>query len=100
MQKERLPGIRLRTRGRGASGRQMSKTSSANGGGEGGGAGAGVASRLPAARRRQFPHWSALPSPPLSLREVFEPAVERGELVVRYRVRKSYSRRTTEATCK
>lgn len=30
--------------------------------------------------------------------EVFEPAVERGELVVRYRVRKSYSRRTTEAT--
>lgn len=33
-------------------------------------------------------------------REVFEPAVERGELVVRYRARKSYSRRTTEATCK
>ncbi|XP_012589186.1 PREDICTED: tyrosine-protein kinase receptor UFO [Condylura cristata] len=31
-------------------------------------------------------------------REVFEPTVERGELVVRYRVRKSYSRRTTEAT--
>ncbi|XP_004620830.2 tyrosine-protein kinase receptor UFO isoform X2 [Sorex araneus] len=30
--------------------------------------------------------------------EVFEPTVERGELVVRYRVRKSYSRRTTEAT--
>ncbi|XP_038623388.1 tyrosine-protein kinase receptor UFO [Tachyglossus aculeatus] len=30
--------------------------------------------------------------------EVFEPSVERGELVVRYRVRKSYSRRTTEAT--
>lgn len=37
---------------------------------------------------------------PISLREVFEPTVERGELVVRYRVRKSYSRRTTEATCK
>lgn len=48
------------------------------------------------------PRHSALPSPPLcSLpREVFEPTVERGELVVRYRVRKSYSRRTTEATCK
>ncbi|NP_113982.2 tyrosine-protein kinase receptor UFO isoform 1 precursor [Rattus norvegicus] len=30
--------------------------------------------------------------------EVFEPTVERGELVVRYRARKSYSRRTTEAT--
>ncbi|XP_001372007.3 tyrosine-protein kinase receptor UFO isoform X1 [Monodelphis domestica] len=30
--------------------------------------------------------------------EVFQPTVERGELVVRYRVRKSYSRRTTEAT--
>ncbi|XP_004648537.1 tyrosine-protein kinase receptor UFO isoform X2 [Octodon degus] len=30
--------------------------------------------------------------------EVFEPTVERGELVVRYHVRKSYSRRTTEAT--
>lgn len=30
--------------------------------------------------------------------EVFEPTVEPGELVVRYRVRKSYSRRTTEAT--
>ncbi|XP_004479965.1 tyrosine-protein kinase receptor UFO isoform X1 [Dasypus novemcinctus] len=30
--------------------------------------------------------------------EAFEPIVERGELVVRYRVRKSYSRRTTEAT--
>lgn len=29
--------------------------------------------------------------------EVFEPTVERGEMVVRYRVRKSYSRRTTEA---
>lgn len=43
----------------------------------------------------------ALPSPPPhSPREVFEPTVERGELVVRYRVRKSYSRRTTEATCK
>jgi hypothetical protein len=26
--------------------------------------------------------------------------VERGELVVRYHVRKSYSRRTNEATCK
>lgn len=44
-----------------------------------------------------------LPCPhllPISPREVFEPTVERGELVVRYRVRKSYSRRTTEATCK
>nr|XP_027776449.1 tyrosine-protein kinase receptor UFO isoform X4 [Marmota flaviventris] len=30
--------------------------------------------------------------------EVFEPTGERGELVVRYRARKSYSRRTTEAT--
>uniref|UniRef100_A0A8C8RKG4 receptor protein-tyrosine kinase n=1 Tax=Pelusios castaneus TaxID=367368 RepID=A0A8C8RKG4_9SAUR len=30
--------------------------------------------------------------------EAFEPRVERGELVVHYRVRKSYSRRTTEAT--
>ncbi|XP_052024616.1 tyrosine-protein kinase receptor UFO isoform X4 [Apodemus sylvaticus] len=30
--------------------------------------------------------------------EVFEPTVERGELVVRYRARQSYSRRTTEAT--
>nr|XP_020018140.1 tyrosine-protein kinase receptor UFO isoform X5 [Castor canadensis] len=30
--------------------------------------------------------------------EVFEPTVERGELVVRYHVRKSYSRRTNEAT--
>ncbi|XP_040590611.1 tyrosine-protein kinase receptor UFO isoform X6 [Mesocricetus auratus] len=30
--------------------------------------------------------------------EVFQPTMERGELVVRYRVRKSYSRRTTEAT--
>ncbi|KAM5236975.1 tyrosine-protein kinase receptor UFO isoform 2-T2 [Ctenodactylus gundi] len=30
--------------------------------------------------------------------EVFEPTTERGELVVRYHVRKSYSRRTTEAT--
>ncbi|XP_021106508.1 tyrosine-protein kinase receptor UFO isoform X3 [Heterocephalus glaber] len=30
--------------------------------------------------------------------EVFEPTVERGELVVRYHIRKSYSRRTTEAT--
>lgn len=29
--------------------------------------------------------------------EVFEPTVERGEMVVRYRVQKSYSRRTTEA---
>lgn len=37
---------------------------------------------------------------PISPSEVFEPTVERGELVVRYRVRKSYSRRTTEATCK
>ncbi|XP_035292416.1 tyrosine-protein kinase receptor UFO isoform X1 [Cricetulus griseus] len=40
-----------------------------------------------------IPH--LLPSPS---REVFEPTMERGELVVRYRVRKSYSRRTTEAT--
>ncbi|XP_029474963.1 tyrosine-protein kinase receptor UFO isoform X2 [Rhinatrema bivittatum] len=30
--------------------------------------------------------------------EAFEPALEQGELVVRYRVKKSYSRRTTEAT--
>ncbi|KYO26298.1 tyrosine-protein kinase receptor UFO isoform B [Alligator mississippiensis] len=30
--------------------------------------------------------------------EAFEPRLERGELVVHYRVRKSYSRRTTEAT--
>ncbi|XP_063793899.1 tyrosine-protein kinase receptor UFO [Pseudophryne corroboree] len=30
--------------------------------------------------------------------EAFVPTVEQGELVVRYRVRKSYSRRTTEAT--
>ncbi|XP_075043021.1 tyrosine-protein kinase receptor UFO [Mixophyes fleayi] len=30
--------------------------------------------------------------------EAFEPTVEQGELVVHYRVRKSYSRRTTEAT--
>ncbi|XP_075463030.1 tyrosine-protein kinase receptor UFO-like isoform X2 [Ascaphus truei] len=30
--------------------------------------------------------------------EAFEPTMEQGELVVRYRVRKSYSRRTTEAT--
>uniref|UniRef100_UPI00398ED89B tyrosine-protein kinase receptor UFO n=1 Tax=Pristiophorus japonicus TaxID=55135 RepID=UPI00398ED89B len=30
--------------------------------------------------------------------EAFEPMIERGELVVRYRVKKSYSRRTTEAT--
>ncbi|XP_053328328.1 tyrosine-protein kinase receptor UFO [Spea bombifrons] len=30
--------------------------------------------------------------------EAFEPSVEQGELVVRYRVKKSYSRRTTEAT--
>ncbi|XP_030076009.1 tyrosine-protein kinase receptor UFO isoform X2 [Microcaecilia unicolor] len=30
--------------------------------------------------------------------EAFEPAVEQGELVVRYRVKKSYSRRTTETT--
>lgn len=33
-------------------------------------------------------------------REAFEPTVEQGEFVVRYRVKKSYSRRTTEATCK
>ncbi|XP_053253776.1 tyrosine-protein kinase receptor UFO isoform X1 [Podarcis raffonei] len=31
--------------------------------------------------------------------EAFEPSMEQGELVVHYRVRKSYSRRTTEATC-
>ncbi|XP_067831204.1 tyrosine-protein kinase receptor UFO-like [Heptranchias perlo] len=30
--------------------------------------------------------------------EAFEPMIERGELVVRYRVNKSYSRRTTETT--
>ncbi|MGH0166940.1 UNVERIFIED_CONTAM: hypothetical protein FKN15_051829 [Acipenser sinensis] len=30
--------------------------------------------------------------------EAFEPMMERGELVVRYRARRSYSRRTTEAT--
>ncbi|XP_073454756.1 tyrosine-protein kinase receptor UFO isoform X1 [Aquarana catesbeiana] len=30
--------------------------------------------------------------------EAFEPTVEQGEFVVRYRVKKSYSRRTTEAT--
>ncbi|XP_072125885.1 tyrosine-protein kinase receptor UFO isoform X1 [Mobula birostris] len=30
--------------------------------------------------------------------EAFEPMIDRGELVVRYRVRKSYSRRTTETT--
>uniref|UniRef100_A0A3Q3A6T4 receptor protein-tyrosine kinase n=1 Tax=Kryptolebias marmoratus TaxID=37003 RepID=A0A3Q3A6T4_KRYMA len=30
--------------------------------------------------------------------EVFEPMMDRGELVVRYRARRSYSRRTTEAT--
>uniref|UniRef100_A0A8D2L9E8 receptor protein-tyrosine kinase n=1 Tax=Varanus komodoensis TaxID=61221 RepID=A0A8D2L9E8_VARKO len=30
--------------------------------------------------------------------EAFEPSMEQGELVVHYRVRKSYSRRTTEAT--
>ncbi|XP_069500515.1 tyrosine-protein kinase receptor UFO isoform X2 [Ambystoma mexicanum] len=30
--------------------------------------------------------------------EAFEPTVEQGELVVRYRAKKSYSRRTTEAT--
>ncbi|XP_072346375.1 tyrosine-protein kinase receptor UFO [Scyliorhinus torazame] len=30
--------------------------------------------------------------------EAFEPMIERGELVVRYRVKKSYSRRTNEAT--
>ncbi|XP_078517174.1 tyrosine-protein kinase receptor UFO [Lissotriton helveticus] len=30
--------------------------------------------------------------------QAFEPAVEQGELVVRYRAKKSYSRRTTEAT--
>uniref|UniRef100_A0A8C0JHX8 AXL receptor tyrosine kinase n=1 Tax=Chelonoidis abingdonii TaxID=106734 RepID=A0A8C0JHX8_CHEAB len=34
----------------------------------------------------------------LPRREAFEPRVEQGELVVHYRVRKSYSRRTTEAT--
>ncbi|XP_074926819.1 tyrosine-protein kinase receptor UFO [Chelonoidis abingdonii] len=33
-----------------------------------------------------------------SREEAFEPRVEQGELVVHYRVRKSYSRRTTEAT--
>ncbi|ETE57025.1 Tyrosine-protein kinase receptor UFO, partial [Ophiophagus hannah] len=31
--------------------------------------------------------------------EAFEPNMEQGELVVHYRARKSYSRRTTEATC-
>ncbi|XP_041092180.1 LOW QUALITY PROTEIN: tyrosine-protein kinase receptor UFO-like [Polyodon spathula] len=31
-------------------------------------------------------------------KEAFEPMTERGELVVRYRARRSYSRRTTEAT--
>lgn len=32
-------------------------------------------------------------------REAFEPMMESGELVVRYRARRTYSRRTTEATC-
>lgn len=45
-------------------------------------------------------HCPALTSSLYPPREVFQPTVERGELVVRYRVRKSYSRRTTEATCK
>jgi len=31
-------------------------------------------------------------------REAFEPMMESGELVVRYRARRTYSRRTTEAT--
>lgn len=35
----------------------------------------------------------------LSHREAFEPMMESGELVVRYRARRTYSRRTTEATC-
>lgn len=30
--------------------------------------------------------------------EAFEPMMESGELVVRYRARRTYSRRTTEAT--
>lgn len=54
-----------------------------------GGSGGGSTSLCPALTSSLFPP-----------REVFEPTVERGELVVRYRVRKSYSRRTTEATCK
>lgn len=61
----------------------------------------GVVLAFIASGRRGF--HTFLPCPhllPISLREVFEPTVERGELVVRYRVRKSYSRRTTEATCK
>lgn len=33
------------------------------------------------------------------LSEAFEPMMESGELVVRYRARRTYSRRTNEATC-
>ena len=81
--------------------RQQPKRLSADIGGEGwqgvgmalastaGGSGGGSTSLCPALTSSLFPP-----------REVFEPTVERGELVVRYRVRKSYSRRTTEATCK
>lgn len=36
---------------------------------------------------------------PCICREAFEPMMESGELVVRYRARRTYSRRTTEATC-
>lgn len=36
--------------------------------------------------------------PHVFCREAFEPMMESGELVVRYRARRTYSRRTTEAT--
>ena len=103
MQEERLPRIRMRARVWRMKGRQEVTDQDMLGKCRRRGQarlGVGMMLALTACGRRGF--HMVLPCCHLSIlpREVFEPTVERGELVVRYRVRKSYSRRTTEATCK
>lgn len=103
VQEERSPSTGARAGGWGMNGRQEVVQDTLNKRWRRGQTGlrVGMVLAFIASGRRGF--HTVLPCPhllPISLREVFEPTVERGELVVRYRVRKSYSRRTTEATCK
>lgn len=103
VQEETLPRIRMRARLWGVNGRQKAIQDVLSKHWRRGqaGLGVGMAFAFTVGGRRRFhivlpcPHLLSIPP-----REVFEPTMERGELVVRYRVRKSYSRRTTEATCK
>lgn len=104
VQEERSPSIGMGARVWGMNGRQkaaVQDTLSKRWSRQQAGLGNRMVLAFTAGKGRGFHR--VLPCPqlfPIFPREVFEPTVERGELVVRYRVRKSYSRRTTEATCK